>query len=245
LAVRFGIVKSPVSGLAWLEGCTVLAGDDRQPERFEPLPGIFDLPGWLWRRMPPAARVASAVALIALIGVGIAIAPGIRESKEEREQAEREERLKMRAEREERIRRDQRPVFVDGAPATSGVPARRALVEAASASVLADARARVTDGRLEGPLRGVDCEPFPRSVSGVGAEDSTEERFGRYSCLAVTAEFARDEGTRGGSLGHPYRVRVDFDTGRYALCKVSGRPGEGLLRRRIGPTIPRACGGGP
>lgn len=185
------------------------------------------------------------MAFVGLIALGISIAPGIRESKQEREQAEREERLRLRVEREARIRREQRPVFVDGRPARSGVAARRALVDAAADSVLTDARARVADGRLDGPIRSVDCEPFPRNVTGIGAEDATEDRFGRYFCLAVTAEFARSEGTRGGKLGHPYRLRVDFDTGRYALCKISGRPGEGLLRRRIGPTVPRACGGGP
>jgi hypothetical protein len=228
-----------------MEGCTVLTGDHRQPERYEPLPGIFDLPAWLWRRTPPAVRVLALVAAVGLIAVGISIAPGIRESKAEREQAEREERLRARAEREARIRREQRPVFVDGRPARSGPAARRALVDSVAGSVLTDARARVSAGRLDGPIRAVECEPFPRNVTGIGAEDSTEERFGRYFCLAVTAEFARSEATRGGKLGHPYRVRVDFDSGRYAMCKISGRPGEGLLRRRIGPTVPRACGGGP
>ena len=218
--------------------------DDRQPERYEPLPGVIDLPGWLWRRMPGWARAGLIVAVMAIVGVGVAIAPGIRESRQEREQAEREERLKLRAEREARIRREQRPVFVDGRPAED-VAARRALVDSVSEAVLTDARTRVTNGRLEGPIRSVECEPFPRNVTGIGAEHSTDERFGRYFCLAVTAEFARDEASRGGSLGHPYRVRVDFGTGRYALCKISGRPGEGLLRRRIGPTVPRECGGGP
>jgi hypothetical protein len=40
-------------------------------------------------------------------------------------------------------------------------------------------------------------------------------------------------------------VRVDFDSGRYALCKIAGRPAEGQLKRHFGPTVPRACGGGP
>ncbi len=96
---------------------------------------------------------------------------------------------------------------------------------------------------MSGPIEDVDCEPFPRNVTGVGAEDSTDQRFGRYFCVAVTARFERSAGTAGGLIGHPYRVRIDFDTGRYAFCKVSGRPGEGLLRRRIGVTIPPACGG--
>jgi hypothetical protein len=228
-----------------LEGCTVLTAHDRQPERYEPLPGILDLPGWLWRRTPRAVKLAGVVALVGLIGFGIAIAPDIRESKQEREQAEREERARLRAEREAQIRREQRPVFVTGTPARSGVPARRALLADASDSVLADARRRVAAGQLRGPIRSVECEPFPRSVSGLGAEDTTEQRFGRYFCLAVTAEFARSEASTGGAIGHPYRVRIDFDSGRYALCKIAGRPGEAQLERHFGPTVPRACGGGP
>lgn len=194
--------------------------------------------------MPPAARIALAAAAIALIGVGIAIAPGIRESKAEREQAEREERRQARAEREARIRREQRPVFAQG-PASPGVPGRRALLADAGEAVLADARRRVADGRLAGPINGVECETFPRTLSEVGPEDSTEERFGRYFCLAITAEFHRSEVSVGGKIGHPYRVRIDFADSSYAFCKVVGRPGEAQLRRRFGPTVPRVCGGGP
>jgi hypothetical protein len=82
-------------------------------------------------------------------------------------------------------------------------------------------------------------------VAGIGADDSTQERFGRYACLAVTAEFLETEKTSGGLLGHPYRVRIDFDTGRYAYCKIAGRPAEGQLKRDPGPTVPEVCGGGP
>jgi hypothetical protein len=182
--------------------------------------------------------------LLVLIGVGIAIAPGIRESKGERERAEREERRQARIEREARIRREQRPRFVTASPA-SDVTERRRLVDEAGDTVLEDARRRVAAGQLRGPIRSVDCEPFPRNVAGVGAEDTTGERFGRYSCLAVTAVFGRSEATIGGLLGHPYRVRIDFDTGRYAYCKIAGRPAEGQLKRDPGPTVPRVCGGGP
>jgi hypothetical protein len=61
----------------------------------------------------------------------------------------------------------------------------------------------------------------------------------------VTAEFRQTRETSGGLLGHPYRVRIDFDTGRYAYCKIAGRPAEGQLKRDPGPTVPRVCGGGP
>jgi hypothetical protein len=209
------------------------------------MPGIIDLPGWIWRRMPLVAKVGAVLALVGLIAVALVIGPDIRESKSERERAEQQERLRARAAREARIRREQRPRFVDGPAATAGVGARRRLLDAAGASVLADARRRAVAGRLRGPIRGIDCEPFPRSSTGIGAEDSTTQRFGRYACLAVTAEFTETEATSGGKLGHPYRMRIDFDTGRYAFCKIAGRPAEGQLKRRLGPTVPPVCGGGP
>ena len=218
---------------------------NRKPDRYEPMPGIIDLPGWLWRRTPHAARVALVVAFVALIAVAFLIAPGIRESKSERERAEQQERQRVRAAHLAQMRREQRPRFANGPAATSGVSARRRLLDAASASVLADARRREAAGTLSGPIKGVDCEPFPRNVAGVGVEDSTAQRFGRYACLAVTAEFKESESTSGGLVGHPYRMRIDFDSGRYAFCKIAGRPGEGLLRRRIAVTVPRVCGGGP
>jgi type II secretory pathway pseudopilin PulG len=218
---------------------------NRKPERYEPMPGIIDLPGWIWRRLPPVGKVGLVVALVALVAVAVAIAPGIRESKSERERAEQQQRQRAQAAREARIRREQRPRFVDGPPATSGVGARRRLLDEADRSVLEDARRRAAAGQLRGPIRRVDCEPFPRNVAGIGAEDSTELRFGRYACLAVTADFLETESTSGGLLGHPYRLRIDFDTGRYAFCKIAGRPAEGQLKRRLGVTVPAVCGGGP
>jgi hypothetical protein len=209
------------------------------------MPGIIDLPAWLWRRAPRAAKVGGVLALVALAGVALVIGPDIRESKRERERAEQQERLRARAAREARIRREQRPRFVNGPAATSGVAARRRLLDAAGASVLADARRRVARGQLTGPIQGVECEPFPRNVAGIGAHDSTDERFGRYYCLAVTAEFKETEQTTGGVIGHPYRMRIDFDSGRYAFCKIAGRPAEGQLKRRLGVTVPPVCGGGP
>ncbi len=218
---------------------------NKQPERYEPMPGLLDLPGWLWRKMPPIAKAGLVLTFLGLIALALIIGPGIRESKSEREKAEQQERLRARNAREARIRSEQRPRFVNGPAATAGVPARRRLVNAANVSVLTDARRRVEAGTMSGPIQGVDCEPFPRNVAGIGAEDSTDQRYGRYSCLAVTARFEQTEHTSGGVLGHAYRVRINFDTGRYAFCRIAGRPAEGQLKRRLGPTVPAVCGGGP
>jgi hypothetical protein len=224
---------------AWL-----VQTQNRKPDRYEPMPGIIDLPGWLWRRLPPVAKVGLVVGFVALIVVAVLIAPGIRESKSERERAEQQQRQRIQAAHQQRIQRVQRPRFATGPAATSGVAARRRLLDSASATLLVDARRRVAAGQLRGPIEGIDCEPFPRTVAGVGAEDSTAQRYGRYACIAVTAEFKRSEASSGGLIGHPYRMRIDFDSGRYAYCKVAGRPGEGLLTRRVTVSVPRVCGGG-
>jgi hypothetical protein len=108
------------------------------------------------------------------------------------------------------------------------------------ASLLADARRRVRAGSLEGPILRAECEPFPRSVDAIGADSDLSRRQGRYSCLAVTAEFERTEQSIGGVLGHQYRTLVDFETGRYAYCKISGQAGPS--RDQLA-TTPSACGG--
>jgi hypothetical protein len=98
----------------------------------------------------------------------------------------------------------------------------------------------VRRGELDGPVRRAVCEPFPRTVNGIGADRDLSRRSGRYSCVAVTAGFGRGEASIGGVIGHQYRTLVDFESGRYAFCKVSGQAGPS--REQL-VTTPRACGG--
>jgi hypothetical protein len=64
---------------------------------------------------------------------------------------------------------------------------------------------------------------------------------GSYACLAVTSEIDRSAATTGGELGHPYRANLDFATGRFAYCKVAGRP-DPVPDPEV--TTPQACVGG-
>ena len=207
-----------------------------QPERYEPLPGLFALPGWLWRKIGRSGRVVALVALVAALATAAALTPSILESKNEQASSERAERAELRAELARRLRAEQRPRFRQSA----SVEPRAALMDEMSAEILADARGRVARGRLDGPIRRVTCEPFPRTVDGVGADQDLSRRTGRYSCIAVTAEFARGETSIGGVIGHQYRSMVDFKTGRYAFCKISGQAGPS--REQLA-TTPEACGG--
>jgi hypothetical protein len=215
---------------------------ERQEERYEPFPSIPRIPMWVWRRLPRAGKVVVALLPFVIVALVLALAPGIDETKDRRAEAEAQRLESARAEREAEIRREQRVRFATGAPATD-VPGRGRLLDAAAVSVGADARERVAAGELRGPIRRVECEPYPRSVGGRGAHRSLESRYGRYACLAITAEFGGNQLSEASVIGHPYRLRIDFETGRYGYCKVVGRPAEGSLSGRPVVAVARACGG--
>jgi hypothetical protein len=221
--------------------------DPRQRDRYEPMPGIVDLPGWLWRRMGRTARLTALGAVILLLAGAAALVPVILESKEDRAEADRRDRAERRAELVRRLETEQRPrlrrsasVAPPGAAPNERLEARSALMDELNAEILADARARVRSGDLDGPIRRVECEPFPRSVDAVGAHEQLGRGSGRYACVAVTAEFGTGEVGATGVIGHQFRTMADFETGRYAFCKVSGQAGPS--REQL-VTTPRVCGG--
>jgi hypothetical protein len=212
-------------------------------DRYEPLPGIAGFPKWVWGKLPRAGRVAVALLPFAIIALILLLGPGIDESKDRRAEAERQQRAQQAAERVAQLRAEQRPRFERGTPAGRDVAARAALFASVPDAIQADARRRVAAGALDGPIRSVECEPYPRSVDGRGAHLDPSETTGRYSCLAVTRNVEATERNEASSIGHPYRVLVHFDTGRFAFCKVSGRPGEGSIGRHIPVPVPEVCGG--
>jgi hypothetical protein len=220
---------------------------DVSADRYEPLPDLTRLPGWIWRRMGRGVRIAGAMLVLALVAGAGALLPSIEQSKDERARSEERQRASARAALARRLEREQRPRFARsaavspaGASPARRLAARAELMEELPASVLADARARVRRGAVEGPVLRVECEPFPRTVDGVGADTDLSRRRGRYACIAVTAEFERSEHSIGGVVGHQYRALVDFESGRYAYCKISGQAGPS--RDQLA-TTPRACGG--
>jgi hypothetical protein len=212
-------------------------------DRYEPLPGLTRIPAWIWRRLPPAGKVGVALLPVVAIGLVLALGPGIERGKEERASAEAERLEQARAERVERLRREQQPRFARGEPAAASLAARRRLLGEATVAVRGDARRRVQAGTLSGPIRAVQCEPYPRTEERRGAHQDPSRRVGRYACLAVTAEFGASAEHEAGAIGHPYRVQIDFETGRFAFCKVAGRAGEGSIGQAPLVPVPAACGG--
>ena len=175
------------------------------------------------------------------------LVPAISETAQERDAAEQRRRVELREQRIRELRAEQRPragrtasTARPGAGPRVRLAARAAAMDDLSAAIVADARARARAGAISGPILRAECEPFPRSVGGTDPARQLSKRRGRYACVAVTAEFERTDESVGGALGHPYRAMIDFETGRYAVCKIAGRT-DPTHNRQV--TTPRACGG--
>jgi hypothetical protein len=192
-------------------------------DRYEPMPPIAQLPAWLWRRTGRGTRIGVAITLLVLAGALAVVVPAQRAQSDERAAAAERARAVSDERRTVAIEAAQRPRFgrSDGG--------RLAAVADLRAAIRTDARRRV-DARI----LAVECERFPRSDGAPAPERDPAVRRGRYSCLAVTRRF------EGGSLGRPYRAQIDFATGRYAYCKITGRPD---LARDQRLATPPACGG--
>jgi hypothetical protein len=221
-------------------------------DRYEPLPGLLEIPGFLVRKIPPRARKPAAFTA-AVLGVAAAVAlalsiPAITESKDERAASEAQAQRERKAQHVAELQAQARVREGVGTPArgltgATAVEARLALSHDLAAAVLSDAKARVRSGELTQSVDRVECERFPRRV---GSDDPARDpslRTGRYACLAITADAPRTETQNPSSVGYPYRAFVHFDSGQYAFCRISGKPGEGALEREILLRVPPACGG--
>ena len=212
-------------------------------DRYEPLPGLLQLPGFLWRRLPRGGKVAVVTAAVAAVALAVLLAPGIQRGKEERARAEAARNARAQVLEVQRTRHEQRPRFARGTPGGTDVEARAALVASVSASIRADASRRAAAGEFNGPILRVECRPYPPAVGAVPADRLPSKRVGLYSCLAVTSDIPATSGNRSGVVGHPYRTRIDFRTGRYGFCKVRGRPGELAIKAQPAVSLSPACGG--
>jgi hypothetical protein len=172
----------------------------------------------------------------------------VQDTKQERAAAEQAAIDASRAREVARIRAEQYVVRGTGTPArglegAAAIAARQALAADLTEAVEDDARARVLAGDLQQGILRAECERYPRGARGEDPATDLGSRTGRYSCLAITADAPRLETQESSSIGYPYRALVDFTTGRFAYCKISGRPGEGALREAP-VRVPAACGGG-
>jgi hypothetical protein len=197
-------------------------------DRHEPLPGLFGLPAHLLRQLSPAWRrfvIGAGVALLAgAVITAIVLGPRISESNRERAAEQRRADRRAAAQELARLRAEQRP--------RTGTLAGGSFIAGVERAITRDAQARAATGELDTRVRRTDCH----SIGHDGQRTL-------LACTAITSDVAPSAGGGGVLIGYPYRGAVTQATGHYAICKTSGRPGEGLNTRRAHVALPRACGG--
>jgi len=218
-------------------------------DRYDPVPGLLELPGFLIRKLAPRGRRAvlalGTVLLIALVAGAVFGLPAIRRDQRAQERAEAHAAQVAAAARRVALTRESRPHFgrgptAAGLPPTEALRARRALVTRLEASVLADARNRL---RSEGPYLMARCTNVLEHVDPRPPADDLSVPIARFACLAVEREAPATARTSSVLLGQPFRARADFRRGRYAWCKIEEEAGEGFAGVQVPVPVPRACGG--
>ena len=218
-------------------------------DRYDPVPGLLELPGFLIRKLAPRGRRAvlalGTVLLIALVAGAVFGLPAIRRDQRAQERAEAHAAQVAAAARRVALTRESRPRFgrgptAAGLPPTEALQARRALVARLEASVLADARNRL---RSEGPYLMARCTNLLERVDTRPPQDDLTVPIARFACLAVEREAPATARTSSVLLGQPFRARADFRRGRYAWCKIEEEAGEGFAGVQVSVPVPRACGG--
>jgi hypothetical protein len=198
-------------------------------DRREPLPSLFGLPAHLLRQLSPGWRRVVLAILGALVAAGVITAiilgPKIAESNKERAAKERQEARQAEARERARLTAEQRPRF-------GRVAAGTTLIAGVEDAITHDARARHATGELKTLVRRADCHKIGRLGSRI-----------QLSCTAITSEVAPSAAGGGVQVGYPYASGVTPATRRFAICKTSGRPGEGSFTHKAPVELPRACGG--
>jgi hypothetical protein len=185
------------------------------------------------RRPKPRTIAAAVFVLACLAGAGGVAVSALRDEAREERQAARERQAQLVAAERRRLRADSRPHRAQLTAASTGVSLgqrRRKLVRGIERLITRDARARVADGRLDGPVIGAECGPHPKTPTRRALELDPGTTMLGYDCVALKSRFelppAEGRG-REGLFGYPYRAVIDHERASVAFCKVTPRAGEG------------------
>jgi hypothetical protein len=194
------------------------------------------------------SRIALIAALVVAVAGALSLAfiPGLRESASERAKADAARQARLEAAERKRLIAESQPRTAPAPPRRADEDAldyRRRLVVAGEAAITADARLRVQEGTIDGPIEGTDCSPYPKAGPRLAQEADAALPRNRYQCIAYEhkVELTELQGrARTGIFGAPYWLVIDYGGKPMTYCKISLPPGEGgvpLARARV----PDAC----
>ncbi|MCW3050540.1 MAG: hypothetical protein JWO74_4824 [Solirubrobacterales bacterium] len=167
------------------------------------------------RRPRPSRRVTLTLlaVVILLAGGGVAAAMIVQHNNDQKAQRAHEAVLRRRAQERhlealakaaaDRAAAAARRGKEEQDAATRGV--RRSLVNDLRKAITKDARQRVDEGLLDGPIYGTQCDPI-----GGGNASNLDARTGRYSCLAYNKK--NNDGT---ISGYGFMATVNFEKFTY------------------------------
>ena len=222
-------------------------------DRYEPLPGLLEIPGFLIRKIPPRARQPGRVRRRH---------PARRRRRRARPQHPGHHRVQGRA-RGHRGARRARAGRRCASPSSG--PSCACARAAARPRAGSPARGRSRRARRWPRSSPPTWRPTPSAASrpassprASAASSASGSRAGPPTTTPRSTSASAPVATRAwpspptrhaattqnpSSIGYPYRAIVDFGSGRFAYCKISGRPGEGGLTGELPVRVPRACGG--
>jgi hypothetical protein len=184
-------------------------------------------------------KIGAALAVLALlIGVGALLASSpIDRSKDRAAERDARETTARQAAERKRLRVEQRP---RSAPLGTAEP-----LSALAGAVQADAKARVADGTLRGPVQEAECEPYPDTEARRLQELAQPSGRRGYLCEVVTTTIRATDQNPEGGLAYPFLAVIDYDAGRMTWCKANPPPGEKAIPGSTGvvPLSPRCLAG--
>jgi hypothetical protein len=178
-------------------------------------------------------RAAIFLAIVAALGIGaVLVVPHERSEYAAKQRAAREHEAALVAAEQARLRADVQPVRVTGpTPGAHESPAeyRPRLLAAGEAAITANARLRMRQGTIDGPVKGTECNPLPNSDARQALELDPRAVRLRYECVAFERHFPLPvlEGKeRTGVIGPLFWLVANYDTGNLVFCKVTPIAGE-------------------
>jgi hypothetical protein len=114
------------------------------------------------------------------------------------------------------------------------LPPDEPVAPALAAHVQADARVRVREGTLEGPIGNTECERIERT--------GEDRRYATFTCLVERGGRGTYRG-RDLVLGYRFRGRVELKSGSAAWCKENPPPLHGDQEEFVKVPVSRECTG--
>jgi hypothetical protein len=196
-------------------------------ERRSPLPNFLTLPARGWRSLSGRGRAFVVALAAALFALGVALVPPALDNASQNEADERAAIAKNR-ERIRRILREQQR------PRRAVLPPDESIAPALAAHVQADARVRVREGTLDGPIGNTECERIERT--------GENPRFATFTCLVERGGRGTYRG-RDLLLGYRFRGRVELKSGGAVWCKENPPPLHADQEEFVKVPVSRECTG--